>query len=59
MDIIGKKQLIDLVIEQILSDIVEDDMTHVENLLTFIPVHNLVNFLREGHHGIKTNYRKI
>ena len=41
------QELIDKVLEQIVEDVEDRDLTVIENLLTFVPEENLRGFLRE------------
>lgn len=42
-----KQQLIDAVLEQIKENIAEGDLTAIEELLRFVPLQNLIQFLPE------------
>ena len=45
---ISRSEVIDKVIEQIKKDIFVEDWTAIEELLTFVPLENLIGFLPEG-----------
>lgn len=42
-----KQEIIDKVLEQIKIDVAEGDLTAIEELLTFLPIKNLKNYLPE------------
>ena len=44
---ISRSEVIDKVIEQIKKDILDEDLTCIEELLTFVPLENLIGFLPE------------
>ena len=45
---ISREVLIDKVLIQIQNDLEAGDLTAVEELLTFVPLENLIGFLPEG-----------
>jgi hypothetical protein len=48
VDLINKprhRELVDVVLKQIVDDVLFGDMTAVEELLTFVPIFNLVSYL--------------
>lgn len=44
---ISRSEVIDKVLEQIKKDIFVEDWTAIEELLTFVPLENLIGFLPE------------
>jgi len=45
---VDRHVVIDLVLDQILTDLEGGDLTAIEELLTFVPLENLIGFLPEG-----------
>ena len=44
---ISRSEVIDKVLDQIRKDILVEDWTAIEELLTFVPLENLIGFLPE------------
>ena len=42
-----KEELIDAVLTQILKDVHDGDLTAIEELLTFVPIENLIGYIPE------------
>jgi hypothetical protein len=45
---VDREVVIDLVLNQIQTDIEGGDLTAIEELLTFVPLENLIGYLPEG-----------